>query len=227
MDYKISIPKPCHEDWNAMTPNDQGRFCMQCAKTVTDFTGMSALDIQTYLLENSGQKVCGRFSPAQLETITIAIPEQVLYTQTKFRNIFLLALLITMGTTLFSCNNGEKINEVTIEKDTIAIDSSDVGRKEMHHTLGVTIIDDSLPPSPESKSCGPVKGKLEISKYGRNTSKEVYLNGAVAIDPVPPPPPEIMGDIAVSPKTDSVPPPPKVQTVPAPKSNPEDIKFRE
>ncbi len=40
---KLSIPKPCHEDWAAMTPNEQGRHCAVCAKTVTDFTQMSVM----------------------------------------------------------------------------------------------------------------------------------------------------------------------------------------
>ncbi len=184
----ISIPKPCHEDWGAMIPNEQGRFCGQCARTVTDFTGMKALEIQSYLLENSSKKVCGRFKADQLDKVTISIPERVLFTQTRFRNIFLLALLVSMGTTLFSCNNGQTIGEVAIQKDSIT-NSTDI-----------------VPPAPlKSKvSCdthGPEELTGEVA-VGPVATKEIHLTGAVAIDPVPP---EIVGDIDMSPLPDPVP----------------------
>jgi hypothetical protein len=44
----ISIPQPCHENWNQMTPVEQGRHCIQCSKTVTDFTVMSNNEIINY-----------------------------------------------------------------------------------------------------------------------------------------------------------------------------------
>jgi len=183
MNNRISIPKPCDEDWNAMTPNEQGRFCGQCSKTVTDFTGMGALEIQDYLLENNGTKVCGRFKSTQLDTINITIPESVLYTQTKFRNVFLLALLVTMGTMLFSCKDkSQTIGEIAIVKDPTVIDSINNNRHAMH-TLGMTVIDDSLPPPAQSRSCGPVKQKLKMGKYAGN---EIHLTGAVIVNPTPP-----------------------------------------
>ncbi|MCW4468109.1 hypothetical protein OGH69_03955 [Flavobacterium sp. MFBS3-15] len=169
MSHRISIPKPCHEDWNAMTPNEQGRFCGLCAKTVTDFTGMSASEIQSYLLENSGTKVCGRFKSTQLDTITITIPERVLYSQTKFRNIFLLALLLTMGTTLFSCKDkNQTIGEIQIVKqdNTATVIDSVKPACNDKHVLGNAVRD----------STNSVEVKMP----------EFHLTGAVAVDPVPP-----------------------------------------
>ena len=37
----LYIPKPCHEDWNKMTPTQQGKFCSSCSKQVIDFSLMS------------------------------------------------------------------------------------------------------------------------------------------------------------------------------------------
>lgn len=37
----ITIPKPCHQNWDKMTPNEQGRFCNSCAKTVVDATHLT------------------------------------------------------------------------------------------------------------------------------------------------------------------------------------------
>jgi uncharacterized protein YdeI (BOF family) len=62
----LSIPKPCHENWNAMTPELQGRFCGQCSKTVVDFTLMTDGQILDTLKKETG-KTCGRFTNDQLE----------------------------------------------------------------------------------------------------------------------------------------------------------------
>ena len=64
---KISIPKPCHQDWNTMTPNEQGSFCGKCCKTVIDFSNKSNSEIKTILSEQADKKVCGRFMSNQLE----------------------------------------------------------------------------------------------------------------------------------------------------------------
>lgn len=123
--YKITIPEPCHEDWNKMTPNKEGRFCMNCSKTVTDFSAMSADEIQHFFIENQNKKICGSFKNEQLERLIIQIPNHVLYTQTSYHKMFLLALFVAMGTTLFSCQDKEgkkqKIDKIEVIKDSIAL----------------------------------------------------------------------------------------------------------
>ncbi|MFB9078577.1 hypothetical protein ACFFLS_15240 [Flavobacterium procerum] len=121
--YKIAIPEPCHENWDKMTPNENGRFCMNCSKTVVDFTSMLPEEIQHYFIQNQNEKICGRFRKSQLEIIQIQIPSQVLYSQTNYHKIFLLALFIAMGTTLFSCQdkdgNKKKIDTVEVVEDSV------------------------------------------------------------------------------------------------------------
>lgn len=69
MENRISVPKPCHENWNEMLPEQQGRHCLSCSKTVVDFTNWEANDILVYLQQKSNEKVCGRFNQDQvLET---------------------------------------------------------------------------------------------------------------------------------------------------------------
>ncbi|NJM79378.1 MAG: hypothetical protein HC854_06780 [Flavobacterium sp.] len=119
----ISIPKPCHENWDKMLPDEKGKFCQSCAKTVFDFTKNSADEIVSIFEKNKTEKICGRFRTAQLENIKIEIPEAVLYRQTSFRKVFLLALFVVMGTTLFSCknfnNDYQTLGEVVVVEDTI------------------------------------------------------------------------------------------------------------
>jgi CarboxypepD_reg-like domain len=63
----ISIPTPCTEDWNAMTPNQSGKFCASCQKTVVDFSRMSDAEIFNYF-DNFSGNTCGRFTEKQLAT---------------------------------------------------------------------------------------------------------------------------------------------------------------
>ena len=62
---QLSVPQPCHEDWHAMTPQQQGRFCNSCQKTVVDFTSMSDRQVLDYFAHTAGN-VCGRFCSDQL-----------------------------------------------------------------------------------------------------------------------------------------------------------------
>lgn len=70
----LEIPEPCHEDWNKMSPEAQGRFCGSCQKTVTDFTNMSDAQLIAFF-KNPRPSVCGRFNQDQLER-EILIPRK-------------------------------------------------------------------------------------------------------------------------------------------------------
>jgi hypothetical protein len=60
----INIPEPCHEDWNTMTPQEKGRHCAVCNKTVVDFT--KSTDEQLINTFESEGNLCGRFKSSQL-----------------------------------------------------------------------------------------------------------------------------------------------------------------
>ena len=131
--YKINISEPCLEDWDKMAPNDNGRFCGSCAKNVVDFRNMSPDEIRIYFITN--QNICGRFKKSQLEPLTIQIPSRILYSQKNYNKLFLLALFITMGTTLFSCadknGNKQKIDKIEIIEEKVSED------KEVENTISL------------------------------------------------------------------------------------------
>ena len=64
---QLSVPKPCHEDWDAMTPVDKGKFCGSCQKQVVDFSNMSDREVAVFFKKPSTGSVCGRFMTDQLE----------------------------------------------------------------------------------------------------------------------------------------------------------------
>lgn len=166
--YKLSIPEPCHENWDKMTPKDNGRFCLSCAKTVVDFTTMLPEEIQHYFISNQGKSICGRFKNTQLDEIIIQIPSRVLYSQTHYPKMFLLALFVAMGTTLFSCQdkngNKQKISTVEIVDDTL--------NKKPGITKGLSSKPDSKnsseqtppPPPPPSKTASEDNDQKPIAK---------------------------------------------------------------
>jgi len=61
----ISIPKPCHENWQEMTATERGAFCKSCQKEVIDFTKKTKDEIHRIL--SAGGATCGRFRTDQLE----------------------------------------------------------------------------------------------------------------------------------------------------------------
>lgn len=62
----LSIADPCHEDWNKMTPVEQGRFCSSCQKNVVDFTMQTDEAIISFFNNYNGS-ACGRFNDEQLD----------------------------------------------------------------------------------------------------------------------------------------------------------------
>lgn len=61
----LTVSEPCHQNWDAMTPEQKGRFCSSYQKTVVDFTAMSDRQIAEYFKEAVGS-TCGRFYNDQL-----------------------------------------------------------------------------------------------------------------------------------------------------------------
>jgi hypothetical protein len=61
----LSIPKPCSESWDKMSPESKGRFCSSCSKTVVNFATMTDQQVLDWLAGHS-EPVCGRFHQDQL-----------------------------------------------------------------------------------------------------------------------------------------------------------------
>ena len=62
---QLSIPEPCHENWDEMTPDGKGKFCASCQKPVIDFTNMTERQVAEFF-RRPGSSTCGRFLQDQL-----------------------------------------------------------------------------------------------------------------------------------------------------------------
>lgn len=92
----LFIPKPCHENWDNMQPEEKGKFCNACAKPVIDFSSMSDAQMLAYFSGLKNETVCGRAYPDQLNrTIRQMSERNTRMTFRKMAAIFA-GLIITM-----------------------------------------------------------------------------------------------------------------------------------
>jgi hypothetical protein len=165
----LSIPEPCHEDWNEMMPREQGAFCGVCSKTVVDFTNLSDEEVKNYFLIHQGQKTCGRFKNEQLTTTYNSLPD-LLSVNIPFWKKFLAIVVFLFGSFLTGCDQPSK--------GKLAVDTKDnkqSGQTEI--VLGLI-----------SKE---IKSKTKIK-----TLSEVEICNTTTVGIIEPPI-EIMGDISV------------------------------
>lgn len=185
--FRISIPKPCHEDWNKFTPDEKGAFCKVCSKSVHDFTKKEPEQIKAILIEemSAGNKVCGRFNEDQLSPAVEPVPDMNPYSL-NFKKVkrFAMALFLVFGGFLFHStkSTAQKImgkmvvpqyhepvrGEIAIAKDPEPV-------KEPATTKKDTLI--AIPKVPKCRM--PIKGDVMAEPI-----EEKYVLGGVKSMPV-------------------------------------------
>lgn len=90
--FQISIPEPCDQKWEDMTPQAKGRFCGQCTKTIVDFSQKTDREIAAEFKASEGQ-LCGRFSNDQLNRDIILATALKNNSQWKATGLMLSAML--------------------------------------------------------------------------------------------------------------------------------------
>jgi hypothetical protein len=185
----IQIPKPCHQDWNAMTSNEQGRHCLQCCKTVVDFTNKEPEEIMQYLQAHATKSVCGRFTAAQINMPIVVTEEMTFHifnsSLSYFKKIAAL-ILITFGIIVSSANKGFS---QTTKLDTIQnIEKPDTG------FISPMMVGEVMyaPAHKPIKKKPAKKAKCHIQKAPKDS---MPMMGKVAITPRP-----IMGAVQVTDK---------------------------
>jgi len=121
----VAINEPCHESWEKMNPEDQGRHCDQCCKIVVDFTKMSNKAIAKYLEQRTEQKVCGRFKVEQVSSL----PKSRIRFSFSIQR-FAAAVFIAFGSFLFASCSSSKPHEHEVMGDVAYIPDTTVKHQQ-------------------------------------------------------------------------------------------------
>lgn len=174
----ITIPEPCHEDWNKMLPDEKGKFCNSCNKSVFDFSNKSDSQIKDILMANKDQKVCGHFKKTQINRpLNFTIDLNDLPKNMSVTKMFTIALFIAFGTLLFSCtdNKGKALGEIAIEQAIKPETLEKTGETDvMVGQMIATMPLDTL--SKFEKNEETVEGRMEIT-----THYETHVAGGISI----------------------------------------------
>ncbi|MBK9191876.1 MAG: hypothetical protein IPM77_10355 [Crocinitomicaceae bacterium] len=128
---QITINEPCHENWAAMTPTQQGAFCGKCQIDVVDFSNKSPLEIKQILTENSGKHLCGRFKKTQLEELNERFVDWENQSPQIFQSKFLYACLLVFGMALFNVNAQEEmmLGQITVNQIENSVPADSLNKK--------------------------------------------------------------------------------------------------
>ena len=174
---KVAIFEPCPANWEKMQIKLNARHCVQCDKSVVDFTKKSRAEIITYLIENPNGSVCGRMNQQQFDIKEEDLPELIsILSQPRFRANAFLILAVVCSSLFYSCES-PSTNNKTIEKP--KIENQKI----------------------ESQKSNPIEN-ISSNDSVKKTKKQhiippVELMGEVSI--LPEPPPAIAGGITYEP----------------------------
>lgn len=102
--YRLSVPKPCTQNWNDMVTRENGKYCISCQKTIIDFSQLSDEDVILHFSRDTINSTCGRFRKSQLDRIQIHIPTYLFKKRMPKWQKYLVILFICFGSNVFSVN---------------------------------------------------------------------------------------------------------------------------
>jgi len=163
----LHIPQPCHEDWNKMSPVQQGRFCQSCSKQVIDFSAMNDKQILEVLSKAAG-KTCGRFLPNQLERPIVKEPQPMSRPYRLFLSAFIPAFLLVNAGSAKAQVKGKILKKTEMLRPT------------MGFTAARIVVDNKITGVVEDENVSPMAGVSVLIK-GSNTGMVTNEKGAFAI----------------------------------------------
>lgn len=173
---KISINNPCHENWDEMTSNEKGAFCLACQKTVVDFSIKTTEEIKSFFSSiSSSEKVCGRFKENQLTELSFDDFFQRFKKWILPRKIAVIMFFV-FGLSLFSCQTTKQ--EPLMGKVAVSAKAS-ANPDELIEPTEMLLGEVEAPPvKTETITPKTTKHQKQPEEIERN-----YLKGDVAFEP--------------------------------------------
>lgn len=165
----LSIPEPCHENWNQMTPNEQGRHCFSCQKTVVDFTLMSDQEVLNYVSAASSS-VCGRFNDDQVNRT---------YREQKLKPLFTWKYIWSVMVTGFLLLGQSVTAQSRNVKGKVAIER--VQRPDTRQAVGRRTVD-TLPSLPQKEEGVIIVGAIRTAPVKKQKINQIVRGHGVVLD---------------------------------------------
>lgn len=131
----LQVPQGCHEDWNSMLPDQQGKFCLSCQKQVVDFTTMSDRQLIEFFKTHKGS-TCGRLNSEQLDR-DILIPQKKIPWLRYLFQITIPAFLLSLKATGQSKNKMPQVETVSTIKGNVETGIADNATSKSQTVKGV------------------------------------------------------------------------------------------
>lgn len=161
----LTLPKPCTENWENMTPEEKGRHCASCNKMVVDFSKFTDKELVEFMQKAQG-KICGRFSPYQLnreltsyEPDTIPLWQRVMWGT-------------ALATSLAACNSNSNANSQIVQGK---IAQSDTANKKSTENTSAPANSYIIGKMLDEKSGNPISYlviRINKTKYYAHTDDE-------------------------------------------------------
>ncbi len=199
--YKVFIQKPCHENWEAMTQEQQGKHCGVCCKTVIDFTNYTDQELITYFTEknNNTDAICGSFSSKNVSTPydtiydffasqTFLYEKYTQWTKTTTTAVLKKSLLLTfgfflLGNPLVANAQVDSTPEIRLMGD-IAIPASKTGEVQQVNLTPAPIKGKQMIMPPAAACSKPIRKKKKKVKTTHTPSYPVRIGKPLLPQPM-------------------------------------------
>lgn len=164
----ITVPKPCTAEWEQMQPEEQGRFCLQCQKTVVDFTGMTDAAVFDFMEKNNGAPLCGRYTASQLNR-----PFNAPAARSSFFPVAIFSFLLGLFVPAVKAVAAVPISWVIEDKTKVAVDSLPATDDSLSLKVTGRIVDEAGEPIPGATI--HLKGMQQQTRSDANGRFEIQL----------------------------------------------------
>lgn len=160
----LRIPDPCSENWELMSPQEQGRFCSACNKCVIDFTQKELKEIEQILEEKPKGSICGRFYDYQLKNADDQSGQLknklVQYFPKSFQNSKFGLALFSVIFFITGCSKSKENCEITATTGVVVVDLEEDTLNKNYVMGEAKIENDTVAELPKKENLHP-KGKTK------------------------------------------------------------------